>query len=348
MSKIGAVAVLAVATLAGSASAQTCAPSTGDASRCHGPQDSHKRACCDGLVCMQKDEFYGQCRPTNAEVPEGWVGTILDYSETATDVLDTVDKEDTETDVVGVDGVDPVRFVSAGDVKYMAIIAKDYLPNSAVPKIVMVEDLSDDVAGNLVADQTECEDLCTATEGCNAASYYLDGSAFGNRNCWLKFIGEPCELPADADDDPNAVLLLQLDDTCEDAITALGPDGAMGPDAFGPESALGPDSIAEGPGSIAEGPGSIADGPGSIVEGPGSVAEGPGSVAEGPNSVDDGSLDDPTTVDNTGGDTTSDTGAPIVGVTGGDTTTVADSTNGVVSIKGAMIAMAVAGAAAFF
>jgi hypothetical protein len=69
-------------------------------------------------------------------------------------------------------------------------------------------------AGHTVLDQMECEDLCTATEKCNAASYYLDGTSYGGMNCWLKIIADSCELPADADNDPNAVLLLKIDATC--------------------------------------------------------------------------------------------------------------------------------------
>lgn len=66
----------------------------------------------------------------------------------------------------------------------------------------------------LVSSQQECEDFCSATEGCNAASYYLDGTAFGNKNCWLKILADSCELPSDAVDDTNAVLLLKIEETC--------------------------------------------------------------------------------------------------------------------------------------
>lgn len=61
----------------------------------------------------------------------------------------------------------------------------------------------------------ECEDFCSATDGCNAASYYLDGSAFGGNNCWLKNMDYySCELPSDAAIDLNAVFLIMVDAQC--------------------------------------------------------------------------------------------------------------------------------------
>lgn len=64
----------------------------------------------------------------------------------------------------------------------------------------------------MVANQQECEEFCTATEGCNAASYYNE--IVGGNNCWLKKIANVCEVPSDAITDPNASLLLKFDDIC--------------------------------------------------------------------------------------------------------------------------------------
>lgn len=70
------------------------------------------------------------------------------------------------------------------------------------------------MASMKVANPQACEDFCAATDGCNAASYYLDGTNYGDRNCWLKTIANPCERPEDAMADANSVLLLKLDATC--------------------------------------------------------------------------------------------------------------------------------------
>ncbi|NJR42720.1 MAG: hypothetical protein HC767_08680 [Akkermansiaceae bacterium] len=60
-----------------------------------------------------------------------------------------------------------------------------------------------------------CEEICTATLDCNAASYYLDGTDFPEgKNCWLKTMADACALPGDAIDDDNAVLLLQMNESC--------------------------------------------------------------------------------------------------------------------------------------
>ena len=72
-----------------------------------------------------------------------------------------------------------------------------------------------------VANPQACEDLCSATEGCNAASYYLDHSAYNEKNCWLKTIANACEMPADAVANPNAVLLLMLDASCAQLLLPL-------------------------------------------------------------------------------------------------------------------------------
>lgn len=73
-----------------------------------------------------------------------------------------------------------------------------------------------------VASPAECEDLCTITSGCNAASYYLDGTPYGGPNCWLKTLANSCEMPADAEDDANAVFLLQLNPSCMQLLLSSG------------------------------------------------------------------------------------------------------------------------------
>ena len=82
-----------------------------------------------------------------------------------------------------------------------------------------LQDIED--ASKKVASQEECAQFCSATDGCNAASYYVDGANYGGKNCWLKTADfeastevSSCVLPADAVDDDNAVLLFLVDDTC--------------------------------------------------------------------------------------------------------------------------------------
>lgn len=65
------------------------------------------------------------------------------------------------------------------------------------------------IGGSLVANQNECAAACQADPECNAASYYLDPSAYGDRNCFTKTLSIPCELPPDAPSVDGAVLLLQ-------------------------------------------------------------------------------------------------------------------------------------------
>lgn len=65
------------------------------------------------------------------------------------------------------------------------------------------------IDGFLVADQNECAATCEADLACNAASYYLDPSLYGDRNCFTKILSIPCELPPDAASDEGAVLLLK-------------------------------------------------------------------------------------------------------------------------------------------
>lgn len=66
---------------------------------------------------------------------------------------------------------------------------------------------------SFVTDMAACAMACDADLTCNAASFYSDASVYGGNNCWLKIIGDPCELPADAQADPEATLLLKQD-TC--------------------------------------------------------------------------------------------------------------------------------------
>lgn len=65
---------------------------------------------------------------------------------------------------------------------------------------------------SVVASQEECQDFCTATVGCNAASFY--NTLVGGNNCWLKTLANSCELPADAPANPNATLLLKQEAAC--------------------------------------------------------------------------------------------------------------------------------------
>lgn len=65
--------------------------------------------------------------------------------------------------------------------------------------------------GSLVMDMVECAMKCDTTIGCNAASYYAE--PISGNNCWLKTLGDPCELPADRQADAGATLLMKQD-TC--------------------------------------------------------------------------------------------------------------------------------------
>lgn len=68
-----------------------------------------------------------------------------------------------------------------------------------------------DAPGSLETDMAACATRCDATPTCNAASYYADASLYGGNNCWLKVMGDTCELPGDAQTDAGATLLLKQD-----------------------------------------------------------------------------------------------------------------------------------------
>jgi hypothetical protein len=71
-----------------------------------------------------------------------------------------------------------------------------------------------DISGNAATSQADCQDLCSITPMCNMASFYKDSSSFvgfEDKNCWLKTLANSCEVPSDAIDDPNAVMLLKVD-----------------------------------------------------------------------------------------------------------------------------------------
>ena len=65
-----------------------------------------------------------------------------------------------------------------------------------------------------MASLDECEAVCTAEPACNAASFYLDGSKYGNKNCWLKTLAPTCSTPTDASTDENATLIWRLQSQC--------------------------------------------------------------------------------------------------------------------------------------
>lgn len=95
---------------------------------------------------MEKDKWYGQCRLEGLPVPEGWTGTIYDYGMGAQGAADvpssapiTAAGPETVPDIMP--GPESVPDVMPGptDDKYMAVIAKDYIPNVDVPNLVMIE-----------------------------------------------------------------------------------------------------------------------------------------------------------------------------------------------------------------
>lgn len=135
MTKLQAVAILAMATFSGCASVQAdteCAAlemETGqEESRCFGPEEADVKTCCEGQSCFQQIESYAQCRPTNGTVPDGWDGNIIEPGEPAVSTNTTAAGNDTA------EGNATVIF------EYMAYEMKDYLPaNATKTRLVMIE-----------------------------------------------------------------------------------------------------------------------------------------------------------------------------------------------------------------
>lgn len=268
--------VSVIAAIAGSASVRgelecaTAQEQGGEESRCFGPQETQKKPCCEGFKCVQQNSFYGQCLAADAEVPLDWDGNEIPFGSpsiaapiSAPQPAPTPAPEPapiTEPNATTVEAPEPdpepapepapglmitteddpaegpgFTIISVGN--YMRIIAKDYIPNVSPPNAVMVEDIPE--GSSVVESQNECEGKCSATEGCNAASFYTDASDLPNEhNCWLKIMEDSCELPIDSIDDANAILLLKLADC--DVIGADAPlDIAIGPDTMAP----GPDTL---------------------------------------------------------------------------------------------------------
>lgn len=76
------------------------------------------------------------------------------------------------------------------------------------------------IGGQVVGSQDECATVCAEDPACNAASYYIDSAPYGGTNCWTKTLSVPCQVPFDAIEDPNAVLLLQTTECALPAHTA--------------------------------------------------------------------------------------------------------------------------------
>lgn len=102
--------------------------------------------------------------------------------------------------------------------------------------------------GSLVDTVADCEAECDATPTCNAAAYLATVLADTGKNCYLKVIGtDDCELPADADEDPEATLSLKCEEALAPAIAAA-PAGALAPIA-GPADAFAPPPTSDEPGT---------------------------------------------------------------------------------------------------
>lgn len=90
----------------------------------------------------------------------------------------------------------------------------DYVPDPAVPSAVTVEDIPG--GGSAVASDVACGEACDAVPGCNSASYYgnmPEAEWPAAKNCWLKTLGVPCELPGDASaENPLAMLMMKTSD----------------------------------------------------------------------------------------------------------------------------------------
>lgn len=138
-----AAAVVAMATSV--AAQEPCAPSSGIESQCHGQLLSERRVCCEGLACMQKDVFYGQCRKVGDVVPEGWMGTIIDYSDLQITAETIVTGAPTGSDIEAVEVVEPGTGAGlpaadgAGGIPvatgtdesmFKTFIGRDYIPSS--------------------------------------------------------------------------------------------------------------------------------------------------------------------------------------------------------------------------
>ena len=77
----------------------TCAHSVwgSDMNQCYGPADSQKLPCCSTTaLCVLKNDNYGQCRPADMEIPEGWLGAIVNYGAPTTTASSTETTETTE------------------------------------------------------------------------------------------------------------------------------------------------------------------------------------------------------------------------------------------------------------
>ena len=96
--------------------------------------------------------------------------------------------------------------------------------------------------GYLVDDVAGCEAECDIFPGCNAVSFYTELIEDTGTNCFLKTIGEACMVPADAKDDPTAILSLKCPDD----------------QAVAPAPVAGSPLVADGP-VAAEGPGAVVD-----------------------------------------------------------------------------------------
>lgn len=101
--------------------------------------------------------------------------------------------------------------------EYNGYTGYDYVPSDDPANAVAVEDV--DGGSSAVDSEEACAEACDAATGCNAASYYglmPEADWPAKKNCWLKTIATPCELPADAEDKPLAMLLMKV--TGEDCV----------------------------------------------------------------------------------------------------------------------------------
>jgi hypothetical protein len=130
MTKIGAAALLVLAALAKSVSAEANGDCGNEGAQCLGNPDMDVM-CCEQFVCIQKDEFYGQCLPPEAEVPEEWDGfEVTEMSPMEADA-DADAPMDAEADAPMMMDAETPRMIVPGEDRYIAVIAKDYIPYDA-------------------------------------------------------------------------------------------------------------------------------------------------------------------------------------------------------------------------
>lgn len=176
MMKTGATAMLAMATLAGSAAAQdTCAPLW---AQCLGPEAADNVPCCSSpdvaVSCVQKNDQYAQCRPaveSGTGAPLGWMGNVLTTpntigatptaadAEADADAEDEADFGDAEVEEVAPEAEEDGPIIDAVDIVEMGL-APPGMDAEDIEEMGMVDEL----AAELIEDDEDEEDVAEVRE----------------------------------------------------------------------------------------------------------------------------------------------------------------------------------------